>query len=190
MVNIGYWTPMDNTDNTLAYILGYSDRQAREASWGAFRHDLDWIEAKEASEVDGPLVDSVKSTFLKVAAFSPPLTIANVGSRVFEMRTYYTNQGKLGDLHARFRDATMALFEEHGMTNIVYFDLDDDQEGADNTLFYIITHADRETAKGNWQAFIDDPDWKAVYETSIAEGSLVDSITSRFMVPVDFSPMK
>ena len=47
-------------------------------------------------------------------------SIAN-NSRSFELRTYTTEAGKLAALHARFRDHTTALFEQHGMTNIGYW---------------------------------------------------------------------
>ena len=39
-----------------------------------------------------------------------------VDTRVFEMRTYYANPGKMTALHARFRDYTNKLFVKHGMT--------------------------------------------------------------------------
>ena len=32
----------------------------------------------------------------------------------FELRTYYTNDGKLTDLHKRFRDHTCRLLKQHG----------------------------------------------------------------------------
>ena len=35
---------------------------------------------------------------------------------VFELRTYTTNEGKLDDLNARFRDHTIGLFEKHGIS--------------------------------------------------------------------------
>ncbi|MGH9426153.1 MAG: NIPSNAP family protein, partial [Terriglobia bacterium] len=34
--------------------------------------------------------------------------------RVFEIRTYTANEGKLDALHARFRDHTTKIFEKHG----------------------------------------------------------------------------
>ena len=42
-------------------------------------------------------------------------------SQTFELRTYTTEPGKLDALHARFRDHTTELFEQHGMTNVGYF---------------------------------------------------------------------
>ena len=42
-------------------------------------------------------------------------------NRVFELRTYFSPPGRLDDLHARFRDHTLKLFEKHGMTSIGYW---------------------------------------------------------------------
>ena len=42
-------------------------------------------------------------------------------AEIFELRIYTTNEGKLDDLHARFRDHTTDLFEKHGMTNMGYW---------------------------------------------------------------------
>lgn len=188
--NIGYWVPVENDENVLIYLLGYDSRDNREVSWASFREDAEWIEAKEASEVNGRLVDSVKNIFLKPARLSPYLEIIDNGPRVFELRTYYTFKGKLEYLHERFQDHTMKIFENHDITNIVYFNLDRDQKGAENTLVYIISHPSREAADKNWQAFIDDPEWKSAYAISIEDGNLVDSLTSVFLNTTDFSPLK
>jgi len=190
MKNIGYWVPLENDQNILTYLLGYDSRDAREASWASFLEDVEWIDAKETSEINGSLVDSVKSVFLKPARLSPNLEINDNGPRVFELRTYYTHKGKLEYLHKRFQDHTMKIFENHGMTNIVYFNLDRDQKGAENTLVYIISHSSREAADNNWKAFLDDPEWNSAYQNSIKDGKLVDSLTSVFMTPTDFSPLK
>lgn len=72
---IGYWTPTDGDEakNTLIYILAYPDREAREKSWKAFRADPDWTKAKDASEVNGKLVEKVEEKFLKPTDYSPIL---------------------------------------------------------------------------------------------------------------------
>ena len=36
------------------------------------------------------------------------------GKRVFELRTYTAPEGKLAELHARFRNHTMRIFKKHG----------------------------------------------------------------------------
>ena len=54
-------------------------------------------------------------------------------NRVFELRTYTSPQGKLNELHARFRDHTTKLFEKHGMKNVIYL-TPSDEKLADTTL--------------------------------------------------------
>jgi len=190
MVNVGYWTPVDNEANILIYLLGHSDRSSRDISFNAFREDTDWIAAKEASEVNGGLVDSIQNVFLKPTQFSPPLKITNEAPRIFELRTYYTNEGKLDDLHTRFREHTMEIFKNNGMKNVVYFDFDDDQQGVNNTLLYFISHSSLQALEQNWENFLNDPKWKSAYETSIQDGNLVESLTSIYLKPTDFSPLK
>jgi hypothetical protein len=106
--------------------------------------------------------------------------------RVFELRTYTTNEGKLGDLQARFRNHTMRIFEKHGITNVGYWV----PEGKPNTLIYIISHASREAANQNWDAFRADPEWQKVQKESEANGKIVAHIDSVFMDPTDYSPLK
>src|SRR5258706_14911392 len=42
IVNVGYWVPIENTENKLIYILSYPIRDARESSWKGFMADPDW----------------------------------------------------------------------------------------------------------------------------------------------------
>lgn len=109
--------------------------------------------------------------------------------RVYEIRTYTTNDGKLGALHARFREHTMKLFEKHGMTNIGYWTPADAPLSA-NTLIYILAHPSREAAKQNWEAFGKDPEWQRVRSESEAKGAIVKKIESVFVEATDYSPMK
>ena len=109
--------------------------------------------------------------------------------RVFELRTYYTVDGRLDALKARFRDHTMKLFEKHGMKNIGYW-VPQDDPAKKNTLIYIISHASREQAKKNWDAFRADPDWVKARDASEKSGKIVDKVESVYMDATDFSPMK
>ncbi len=110
-------------------------------------------------------------------------------SRVFELRTYTTNAGKLPDLEKRFRDHTMRIFGNHGMTNVAYW-VPQDAPLSENTLIYVISHESREAAKKNWDAFRNDPEWKKVAAASEENGKIVDHVVSVFMDPTDFSSMK
>jgi hypothetical protein len=123
------------------------------------------------------------------ASISIPSAVAQEHGRVFELRTYTCNEGKLPDLLARFRNHTTRLFEKHGMTNIAYW-VPQDSPAHENTLVYVIAHASREAAKKNWDEFRNDPEWQKVQKDSEANGKIVNKVESVFMDAADFSPMK
>jgi NIPSNAP len=109
--------------------------------------------------------------------------------RVFELRTYTAPEGKLGDLHARFRNHTLRIFQRHGMTNVAYFS-PQDAPLSQNTLIYLLAHSSREAAKQSWDAFRNDPEWKKVAAESQANGPILTKVESVFLDATDYSPMK
>lgn len=117
---------------------------------------------------------------------------AAVTTRVFELRTYTTEPGRLPALLARFQNHTLKLFEKHGMVNIGYW-VPQDDPAKKNTLIYIIAHKDRDTAQKSWNAFRTDPEWIKVRTASEAPengGKIVSKVDSVFMDPVVFSGLK
>jgi hypothetical protein len=109
--------------------------------------------------------------------------------KVFELRTYTTNEGKLDTLQARFRNHTTKLFAKHGMTSIGYW-VPEDPPLASNTLIYVIAHPSREAAKKNWAEFRGDPEWQKVKAESEAPGQIVSKIDSVYMKATDYSALK
>ena len=195
MTNIGYWTPIDNQESMLIYILAYPNMEAREKSWKAFQADPEWQKSKQASEVSGSLVAKSEAAFLTAADYSPQIKTGASGERVFELRTYTTPPNRLANLHARFRDHTVKLFEKHGMTNIGYWELAPNQKGSDVTLIYILAHKSPDAAKASFGAFVKDPDWVAARKASEekAGGSLTEKeggVKSVFLTATDYSPIK
>jgi hypothetical protein len=118
-----------------------------------------------------------------------PSHAADATQRVFEIRTYTTAEGKLQDLHQRFREHTMKLFERHGMVNIAYW-TPQDPKLAGNTLIYVLAHKSRQAAADSWAAFGNDPEWKKVRAASEANGRIVIKVESVFTQATDYSPMK
>ena len=111
------------------------------------------------------------------------------GGKVYELRTYTSPDGRLGDLLARFRDDTMRIFERHGMHNVGYW-VPTDAPASGNTLVYILAHDSRDAATKSWEAFRADPEWKAVTERTQANGPIVSNVQSVFLEATAFSPMK
>lgn len=116
-------------------------------------------------------------------------TTARAADRVFELRTYTTNEGKLDALKARFRDHTIEIFNRHGMMSIGYW-VPTDPSKSKNTLIYILAHPSMEEAKKHWAEFRDDPEWKKVSADSEKDGKIVIHVESVYMTPEDFSALK
>ena len=130
---------------------------------------------------------------MQLTSWSPPVPESlAAGKKVVELRTYTTNPGKLELLHARFRDHTIALFEKHGITNLPYFNLMEDQEGAANTLVYLVAHDSVDSRNASFKAFSQDPEWKRVAAESQKDGKFLvkGGLDSVNMKATDYSPLK
>ena len=114
---------------------------------------------------------------------------AQASKHVFELRTYTAPDGKLGDLHARFRDHTIRIFNKHGMKSVIYLSPQDAPDSA-NTLIYVLEHPSREAAKKAWADFQADPEWVKVAADSQVNGRIVSKVVSVFADPTEYSPMK
>jgi NIPSNAP len=119
-----------------------------------------------------------------------PVAQAAQAPRVFEMRTYTANEGKLPALEARFRDHTIKFFTKYSMTSIGYWKPADGAV-AQTTLIYILAHPSREAAKANFATFAADPEWRKARADSEAGGPiLAKPPESVFLNPTDYSPIK
>jgi hypothetical protein len=119
----------------------------------------------------------------------PGETVAHAQAtpRVYELRTYTANEGKLDLLHSTFKDHLLGFFQKHGMTNVVYFK-PMDAPLSQNTLVYLVSHESREAAAKSWSAFRNDAEWKKI--SSAAGGPMASKVDSVFLLPTDYSPMK
>jgi len=121
--------------------------------------------------------------------FDGGMTANAQSGKVFELRTYTAPEGKLPNLLARFRDHTLRIFEQHGMTNVGYW-VPQDAPASENTLIYVLAHDSREAAAKSWDAFRNDAEWQRIAEESQVDGRIVASVESVFMDATDFSPMQ
>lgn len=197
--NIGYWVPIEKADgaeNTLIYIVSHPSRDAAKIAWKAFSSDPEWQAARSASEAGGKiLAQAPGSVFMSVTDYSPPVkTGAGPQPRVFEMRTYTTPEGRLADLHARFKNHTMALFSKHGMNHIAYWTPTEADKGVGTQLIYLLSHLSQESGAASFAAFRADPAWLKAKSESEANGALTlpqpDGVKSIYMKAVDFSPLQ
>ncbi|MBK6797116.1 MAG: NIPSNAP family protein [Acidobacteria bacterium] len=71
---VGFWGPTDKdkgSENTLVYVLAFSNREARDRAWKAFATDPVWQEARKESEKNGKLTDKVDSVIVMATDYSP-----------------------------------------------------------------------------------------------------------------------
>lgn len=90
-------------------------------------------------------------------------------SRCFEIRMYQADTGRNGggdydlaidELHQRFREKEVAIFEKHGAEIVaVWQNLDDP-----NTLVWMLAYRDRAHRTEVWDGFRADPEWTALRE--------------------------
>ena len=157
------------------------------------------IQMKLASALLSLLFLSVLSASAQDAP--PTVPESTPGEAVYELRIYYPHDGKLDELLARFRNHTTGLFEKHGFTNVGYWVTRRGEDmsyathlvaenGGKATLLYIVSFPDMETRNASWEAFVNDPEWKKVYEESRVNGALVEEIHQAYMNPTDFSKLK
>lgn len=67
----GFWTvAIGDSSTDLYYLLAWESLAEREAKWGAFQKDPEWIEKRAASEADGPILTHVTNMILQPTAFS------------------------------------------------------------------------------------------------------------------------
>lgn len=187
MQNIGYWVPINNTKNQLIYIVKHKEGSDIAKTWEKFGADPAWKKIVKETEKEGRLVDKVVSNFMTQTDYSPN-NLINKDNRVFELRKYKASPFNLGLLDARFRNHTLALFEKHGMQNIIYFHTQEPTE----SLWYLLCHNSEAAAKASFGAFVKDPAWVEAKTASekLAKGPITSTITSEFLVPTSFSPLK
>ena len=132
----------------------------------------------------------IASLLLAAAAWTAPMLMAAEQTdkhSIYEMRTYYAPEGKLDQLHQRFRDHTLKYFEKHGMKNIAYFV--PEGENPERKLIYFLAYPDRAARDRAWKAFFADPGWQEAAKESEENGKLVAKVEQVFLKPADYSPM-
>jgi heme-degrading monooxygenase HmoA len=68
---MGYWTTaIGPSNNDFVYMLAWESLDDRTRRFAAFQSDPDWIKARNASEEQGPLVQSFSNVILAPTSFS------------------------------------------------------------------------------------------------------------------------
>ena len=128
--------------------------------------------------------------FWLVAWFPASRSRTRRAHAVFELRTYTAPDGKLADLHARFRNHTMRIFKKHGIENITYFAPQDAPLSRRTRSIYLIATPAVRPPSRTGRHFQKDPEWQKVANESQVNGKIVAKVESVFLDATDYSPMK
>lgn len=112
-------------------------------------------------------------------------------ARCFEVRMYTVDRARVGtgtfngaidELHQRFREKEVAIFQKHGAEIVGVWQ----HLGNPDTLVWMLAYRDRAHRDDVWAKFAADPDWKALASKySVPIGANVF-----MMSPTDYSPLK
>lgn len=107
---------------------------------------------------------------------------------IYELRVYRCLPGRLPALIKRFEDATLALWDKHGIRQAGFFTTVIGE--SNNDLTYILKWESMADRERGWTAFQSDPDWIAARAKSEESGQIVGNIVSQFLAPTAFSALK
>ena len=117
-------------------------------------------------------------------------------SRCFEIRMYSADPSRVGqpgpggatfagginELHQRFREKEVAIFQKHGAEIVGVWQ----HLGDPNTLVWMLAYRDRAHRDDVWAKFGADPEWK-----ELQSKYMVPLMANTFMMSAtDYSPMK
>ena len=191
MKNIAYWEASEGptAGNTLYYIIHHASRDAAKKSWADFQADPEWKAVAQASQekYGKILAKAPEAIYMTETDYSPP-TEKSRQDKTYELRIYTAAEGKLGDMHSRFREHTEKLFNKHGMRSIGYWSPTDEPKSKTH-LYYVLEHASRDAAKKSWDDFRADPEWQAVAKKTEANGKILAvGPEAVYLKTVDYSP--
>jgi hypothetical protein len=194
MQPVGYWIPTDGSPikrRRFVYVLKHPSRYAAYVNWNRFTIDREWQAVLKIPEFRGLLSEQPTSVFMTANDYSAgSKNEITKGGGIYELRTYVANADKLAALNDRFRDHTTRLFNSHGIRNVEYW-TPFDKPASENTLIYLIHHANRAQADANWKAFLADPQWNKVARQSQFDGKLLTKPPDRiYLKAIDNSPLK
>ena len=180
---LGFWTDEIGTGGQVTYMWIYQDLEDRQKKLAAFGADSAWKQqVAEETEQEGVIVARTHNTMLQLTPYSPKPKIT---TNVQELRIYDAMPGRLPDLHNRFANHTLSLFEKHGMENIGYWT---EVFGTSNRLVYMLGYPSLGEREKSWAAFQRDPDWQKARVESEKNGTLTAKTYNRILRPTAYSP--
>jgi len=112
-------------------------------------------------------------------------------SRCFELRMYTVDKARVGtgtfngsinELHQRFREKEVAIFQKHGAQIVAVWQ----NLGNPDTLVWMLAYRDRAHREDVWAKYAADPEWKELSR----KYSVPITANVTLMSASDYSPLK
>lgn len=111
-----------------------------------------------------------------------------MSTAVHELRVYHCAQGRLPALHRRFQEATLPLWQRHGIEPIGFWTT---EVGPSNqALTFMLRWESLASREMRWTAFSTDAEWIDARARFEAEGPIVARIENQLLVPTAYSPLQ
>jgi hypothetical protein len=192
----GFWTPDIGVPSTeLVYMLAWESLDERTHKFETWRKAPGREERWAASEKDGPLVRRVHNMLLEPTSFCQidrgvPLGDPADGRDpyIFELRQYEAMPGKLRNVVRRFGEFTSDRFALHGFRQVGYWT--PVIGGHSHMLIYMLAWESHDERAKKFGAFRADPERERVFNESEKGGQIVERVSTAFLRPASFSPLK
>ena len=120
----------------------------------------------------------------------PPPTEGRTGGRIFEVRTYESNNlSTLARKIDMFNSGEIGVFKKLGMHPVFFGETLIGPKMPN--LTYMLSFDDLAAREQKWRAFGADPDWKKLRETpGWADAEIVSNISNIMVSPLPFSDIR
>jgi hypothetical protein len=179
----------------LLALASYPSLAAMETALAKFPDDKEfqkgWDEYNSASE---PPYIRMESSLLRafpgMAALEVPPFDGKRAARIFELRTYESNNEKASQRKVgMFENGEIAIFRKVGMTPVFFGQTIVGQSRPNIT--YMLTFDDLATRDRLWRSFGSDPEWQKLRaQPGLSDAEIVSSISNSILRPTAFSPIK
>ncbi|WP_031495937.1 NIPSNAP family protein [Bryobacter aggregatus] len=133
---------------------------------------------------------SLLRSFDGLPALEMPAVEAGRAPRVFELRTYESNNFRtLGKKAGMFNNGEIAIFRKTGL-NPVFFG--ETIFGANQpNLTYMLWYDSLAAREANWKKFVTHPEWDRLKSTpGLSDAEIVSNISNSMLNPLAYSPIK
>jgi len=193
---LGFFASVIGEESPFILVLAaFPSLSAMETIREKEAEDKDYIKARDAYNAQPGLgYERIESSLLRCFEGAPnvevPPTDAQRPARVFELRTYESNNGStLARKIKMFNDGEMRIFKKLGMQPVFFAETIVGSKIPN--LTYMLSFDDLAARERLWKAFGADPDWQKLRsQPGNSDAEIVSNISNSILRPLPFSDIR